>query len=208
VVSGSRRGSAGMPRRSPSGCRPLGSAQVMHQLVPQRSTHLRRRAHAVHPRGGAAGPETPAEELRQLHRPHPHHRAGTPRPAPGRLARSLGRTEIQPRLGRPVHPPDQPRAQQTIHRASPRRACRCPAAPTARRHHHRPAMGPRHRRRRQTRPDTDRRLTPTAQASRRAGGRGEPHAASRRDLAISPHILGSPARRQANPITRCRAPSP
>jgi hypothetical protein len=59
VVSGSRRGSADMARRSPSGRRPLGSAQVMHQLVPQRSTQLRRRAHAVHPRGGAARPETP-----------------------------------------------------------------------------------------------------------------------------------------------------
>ena len=56
VVSGSRRGSADMARRSPSGCRPLGSAQVMHQVVPQRSTQLRRRAHAVHPRGGAARP--------------------------------------------------------------------------------------------------------------------------------------------------------
>ena len=36
-----------------------GSAQLMHQEVPQRSTQLRRRAHAVHPRGGAARPETP-----------------------------------------------------------------------------------------------------------------------------------------------------
>ena len=59
VVSGSRRRSADMARRSPSGRRPLGSAQVMHQVVPQRSTQLRRRAHAVHPRGGAARPETP-----------------------------------------------------------------------------------------------------------------------------------------------------
>jgi hypothetical protein len=36
---------------------------------------------------------------------------------------------------------------------------------------------------------------------------GEPHAASRR-TAISPVILGSPARRRANPIKRCRASSP
>ena len=35
-----------------------GSPQVMHQAVPQRSTQLRRRAHAVHPRGGAVRPET------------------------------------------------------------------------------------------------------------------------------------------------------
>jgi transposase len=46
-------------------------------------------------------PGAPAEELRQLHRPHPHHRARTPRAAPGRLAGGLGRTEIQPRLRRP-----------------------------------------------------------------------------------------------------------
>jgi hypothetical protein len=60
VVSGSRRGSADMARRSPSGCRPPGSAHVMHQVVPQRSTQPRRRAHAVHPPGGAARPGTPA----------------------------------------------------------------------------------------------------------------------------------------------------
>ena len=45
--------------RLPSGSRRLGSAQVMHQAVPQRSTQLRRRAHATHPRGDAARPGTP-----------------------------------------------------------------------------------------------------------------------------------------------------
>src|SRR5262249_35809111 len=38
---------------------PRGSAQVMHQVLPQRSTQLRRRAHAGHLRGGAARPGTP-----------------------------------------------------------------------------------------------------------------------------------------------------
>ena len=77
VVSGSRRGPADMARRSLSGRRPLGSAQVMHQLVPQRSTQLRRRAHAVHPRGGAARPETPVS----CNSPIPL-RSCPPRPAP------------------------------------------------------------------------------------------------------------------------------
>src|SRR6266511_2495030 len=36
-----------------------------------------------------------------------------------------------------------------------------------------------------------------------AGGRGEPYAALRHPV-ISPDIMGSPARRLTNPITRCR----
>src|SRR5215469_5103146 len=60
------------------GINPLaGRAHVMHQVVPQRSTQLRRRAHAVHPRGGAARPETPVScnSLIPL-------RSCPPRPAP------------------------------------------------------------------------------------------------------------------------------
>lgn len=45
------------------------------------------------------------------------------------------------------------------------------------------------------------------EASQVAIGQIDPHAASRRST-ISPVILGSPAPRHANPITRCRAPSP
>src|SRR6266536_1752754 len=49
-------------------------------------------------------------------------------------------------------------------------------------------MGPRHRGRRQIQSRLDRRLTPRRRRPRRAGGRGEPHAASRRtsDLAAHP----------------------
>ena len=53
------------------------------------------------------------------------------------------------------------------------------AATTPRHHQHRPAMGPRHRRRPTKEPAADRRLIPDTRRSGRAGGRGEPHAASR-----------------------------
>jgi hypothetical protein len=59
--------------------------------------------------------------FRQLHRPDPHDWARPPGAAPGGPARGLGRTEVQPRLRRPVHPSDQPGAQPAIHRPSPRR---------------------------------------------------------------------------------------
>ena len=162
--------------------------------------HLRPRA------GQARRPGTPAEELRQLHRPHPDHRARTPGAAPGRLARGLGRAEIQPRLRRPARAPDQPRAQQALHRAGTRRPGRRAAAAPACHHHHRPAVGPRHRGRRAARPDPDRRLTPRYRRPVELAAGASP--TRHRDLWISAHILGSPARRHANPITRCRAPSP
>jgi hypothetical protein len=77
VLSGSGRGSADMARRSPSDRRPLGSAHVMRRVVPQRSTQLRRRAHALHPRGGAARPGIPASCNSLI-----PHRSCPARPAP------------------------------------------------------------------------------------------------------------------------------
>ena len=44
----------------------------------------------------------------------------------------------------------------------------------------------------------------TLSAALQAGGRGEPSAALRHPQVISAHIMGSPARRLLNPITRCR----
>src|SRR5262249_59515040 len=45
---------------------------------------------------------------------------------------------------------------------------------------------------------------PDPSAALQAAGRGEPSAALRHTV-ISAHIMGSPARRLLNPITRCRA---
>src|SRR5664279_5590244 len=86
------------------------------------------------------------------------------------------------------------------HPGADRDRCGDPASP-ARRRHHRSSLGP--RRRHPRHPATSgarRRLTnePAAQA----GGRGEPSAALRHTV-ISTQIMGSPARRLTNPITRC-----
>jgi hypothetical protein len=67
------------------------------------------------------------------------------RAAAGRLAGGLGGPTSQPRLCRPLPAPDHPRAQQAATHPSPdRHRRRDPAAP-ARRDHHRPDLGPRHR---------------------------------------------------------------
>ena len=147
------------------------------------------------------------KKFRHLHRPLPHHRARQARAAPGGVARRLGGAEIQSRLRRPVHPPDQSRAQPALHRTGTRRARRGAAAPPARRHHHRPAMRPRHRGRRQTRPGPHRRLTlqGTGGLKLAAGASPTRHRDAPRDLACHP---GQPRPSPGNPITRCRAPSP
>ena len=62
-----------------------------------------------------------------------------------------------------------------------------------------------------TAPDTPRghlgRLTARRRGGCQADGRGEPYAALR-TTSTSSLIMGSPARRLNNPITRCRAPAP
>ena len=71
----------------------------------------------------------PREKLsRHLHRPHQTDRAGPARPAAGGLASRLGSPTRQPRLRRPIHPPDHPSAEQAHRRprprpSSPRRSC-------------------------------------------------------------------------------------
>jgi transposase len=122
--------------------------------------------------------------------------------------RAVWGAEVQSRLRRPVQLPDQPRAQQAIHRAGARRSRRSPAPPAACRHHHRAAMGSRHRRRRQARPAA-RRLTP---GPRRPRGASRPGRAPRGIETCNPSSRrtswAAPPRRHDNPITRCRAPSP
>jgi Transposase len=83
--------------------------------------------------------------------------------------------------------------------------CGGPAA-AARGHHHRPSLGPQHRRARNQTPQAAgyRGLTTRHRGLRQAGGRGEPSAALRHHV-ISTHIMGSPARGLLNPITRCWA---
>jgi len=119
--------------------------------------------------------------------------------------RRLGRTEIQPRLRGPVPPSDQPRAQQAIHRASPRSPRSRAAAATACCRHHRPAMGSRHRRWRQERPATHRCLIRTRPIVKTSEPGRVPRGieTQTRDLACHP---GQPRPSQRNPITRCRAP--
>jgi hypothetical protein len=149
----------------------------------------------------------PAKGIRHLHRPDPHHQAGPAGAAAGRLAGGLGRAEIQCRLRSPVRAPDQPRAQQAVHRASPRRSRRGAAPPAPRGHYHRPAMGSRHRRWRQGSPAGHCRLTRTrGDLSNQQPGRAPRGIATQaRDLAGNP---GQPRPSPRKTITRCRAQSP
>jgi len=130
------------------------------------------------------------------------------RPTSGRLAGGLGHPTRQPGLRSPLPASDQAGDQQTHPDPSPDRDRRGHPAPTARRDHHPPRMGPAHRHPRH----------PPAQAAGtsrliprqggQAGGRGEPCAALRNPPVTSTHIMGSPARRLINPITRCWGPTP
>jgi hypothetical protein len=104
-------------------------------------------------------------------------------------------------LRRQIPTPDHPRAEQAQpDPGADRDRGGDPAAP-ARRHHQPPRLGPRrrHPRHSTSASEPDRCLTT---GSRQAGGRGEPSAALRH-LVISTLIMGSPARRLNNPITRC-----
>ncbi len=82
--------------------------------------------------------------VRHVHRPDQADRPGR-RAAAGRLARGLGSPARQPGLRGPLPAPDQQGAQQAhAHPGADRDRRRDPAAP-ARRHHHRPGLGPGHR---------------------------------------------------------------
>ena len=98
------------------------------------------------PRAGQARRPGPAgETVRHVHRPDQTHRAGPTRATPGRLARRLGSATRQPRLRRPLPAPDQHARQQAHPHPGPDRDRRGDPAAPARRHHHRPGLGPRHR---------------------------------------------------------------
>ena len=102
---------------------------------------------------------------------------GRPAAPAGGLAGGVGRVAQQPRARRPIRAPDRPGRQQAHQHPGPRRGRRQPAAPAARRDHHRHRLGPRHRRR------------PQPQSREREGGRRcrlTPRAADRPDGA-SPH---------------------
>jgi hypothetical protein len=137
------------------------------------------------------------------HRPHQAHRARPTRAAAGRLAHRVGSAEGQSRLLQPLPTPHYPGAQQAHPDAGADRDRRGHPAAATRGHHHRPGMGfhrghPRH----PTPTGTSGRwLTSAASSSGRSGRalRGiETHM-------ISTLIMGSPARRLHNPITRCWA---
>ena len=132
------------------------------------------------PRAGQARrPGTAGETVRRVHRPHQAHRPGTPRAAPGRLARGLGRATRQPRLRCPLPAPDQPRAEQAHRHPGADRHRRGDPAPAARRHHHRPGLGPGHRHPRHPAAPTARPSPPDTAGGTQADGRGEPYAALR-----------------------------
>jgi len=102
--------------------------------------------------------------------PHETDRARTARTAAGGVASGLGRATRQPGLRRPVHPPDQKTAEQAHRHPSPGRDRRSDPAATARRHHHRPTLGPGHRHpRHQTSRGDARRLTSAGRPSSRVG---------------------------------------
>jgi transposase len=103
--------------------------------------------------------------------PHETDRARTARTAAGGVASGLGRATRQPGLRRPVHPPDQQTAQQTHRPPSPGRDRRSDPAAPARRHHHRPTLGPdrRHPWHQTFRGDAHRRLTAADGPSSRVG---------------------------------------
>ncbi len=85
-----------------------------------------------------------------------------------RLAGGLGSAARQPRLRGPIHPLDQPRAQQAHCHPGPGRDRCSDLASAACRYHHRSALGPRHRhpRRKTLHGAASRRLTPGGPSSR------------------------------------------
>jgi hypothetical protein len=157
---------------------------------------------------GHSGAGASAKDIRYLHRPHPHYRPGPARAAARGLAGGLGRAETPAPSTPPVRAPDQPRAQQADPPGKPT-PCSPPRCCTS----YTPSSPP----------GSDG-TPPSSPAASKPGAWPPPDTTGRRSslqswpgrappgtqtlTAISPHILGSPARRHANPITRCRAPSP
>ena len=122
-----------------TGLSPVGAAATTGRDWRPEAVRHRTRA------GQACRPGPTGEILRRLHRPDQADRSGTPQAAPGGMACRLGSATRQPRLCRPLPAPDQQGGQQAHpgpgadrHRGGD------PAAP-ARRHHHRPGLGPGHR---------------------------------------------------------------
>ena len=76
-----------------------------------------------------------------------HQRPRPPSAPAGGLASGVGRAAEQSRARRPVRAPDRPGRQQAHQDPGPGRGGRQPAAPAARRDHHRHRLGPRHRQR-------------------------------------------------------------
>ena len=152
-----------------------------------------RRPAPVHHRPGAGQARRPGaarEAVRHLHRPDQAHRPGPPTAAGRGLAGGLGRAADQPRLRRPLPAPDHPRAQQAQAHPGPDRGRRRDPAPAARRGHHRPSLGPRHRHPRHQAQTAvhPRRLSIIAPGGGTTScGRGEPSAALRTPGYLAAH---------------------
>ena len=122
-----------------TGLSPVGAAAILAETGDPQAVRYRPRA------GQARRPGPAGETVRRVHRPDQADRAGTPRAAPGSLARGLGSATRQPRLRSPLPAPDHQGGQQAHpDPGADRDRRRDPAAP-ARRHHHRPGLGPSHR---------------------------------------------------------------
>jgi transposase len=126
-----------------------------------------------------------------------------------------GSATREPRLCRPVHPSDHAGTQQAHRHAGPSRDRRSDPATAARRHHHRPGLGPNHRHprhpNRRTAPGL---LIPNGRPVKQ--GRGKPHAALRNppgkprlSSRAAPPVVSSTRLRAAgtNPITTMQVPT-
>ncbi|WNV85217.1 transposase [Umezawaea sp. Da 62-37] len=118
---------------------------------------------------------------------------GSPEAASGGMACGLGSPTRQPRLRHSLSALDRARDQPAHPDAGSGGHRRDDPAAPARRHHHRPELGPRHR---HPRPHTGHRgQRGLNRATAPRAGRGEPHAAWRHPWVISTLIMGSPSRR-------------
>jgi hypothetical protein len=122
-----------------TGLSPVGAAAILAQTGDPRR-FATARARVKH-----AGLAPREKTIQCVHRPDQTDRPGTPRPAAGRLARSLGSTARQPRLRRPLPAPDEQGAQQAHPDSGADRHRGGDLAATARCYHHRATLGPAHR---------------------------------------------------------------
>ncbi len=136
--------------------------------------------------------------------------AGRPGPTSRSLAGDVGSPAEQPRLRRPVPPPDHPGEQRSTHPGPGRRRRRDPAT-ALRRDHHRPAWNPviaahgTRSRRRRTRRSPRPRHTRAARAPQAGPGRALCGIENHSRYLVDHH--GPPRPSRHNPITRCRAPT-